>query len=65
MAPPGVSRVLEPFAEQGSLTVVIESPRGSTAKWKYEAGVFLFSRPLPAGLAYPYDWGLPCGNPRI
>ena len=55
MAPVGVS--LEPFAEDGSLNVVIESPRGSTAKWKYEAGVFRLSRPLPAGLAYPYDWG--------
>ena len=57
MAPMGVSWELEPFAEDGSLNVVIESPRGSTAKWKYEAGMFRLSRPLPAGLAYPYDWG--------
>ena len=57
MAPTGVNRLPEPFAEDGSLNVVIESPRGSTAKWKYEAGVFQLSRPLPAGLAYPYDWG--------
>lgn len=51
-----------PFAEDGSLNIVIESPRGSTAKWKYEAGVFRLSRPLPAGLAYPYDWGFVPGT---
>jgi len=62
MAPTGVSRLLEPFAEDGSLNVVIESPRGSTAKWKYEAGVFRLSRPLPAGLVYPYDWGFVPGT---
>lgn len=62
MAPAGVNRLLEPFAEDGSLNVVIESPRGSTAKWKYEAGVFRLSRPLPAGLAYPYDWGFLAGT---
>ena len=43
----------------GSLNVVVETPRGATAKFKYDvlAGVMRLSRPLPAGLCYPYDWG--------
>jgi len=45
--------------EDGSLNVVVETPRGSTAKFKYDErdGVMRLSRPLPAGLSYPYDWG--------
>jgi inorganic pyrophosphatase len=43
----------------GWLNVVVETPRGSTAKFKYDdrARVMRLSRPLPAGLCYPYDWG--------
>jgi inorganic pyrophosphatase len=43
----------------GWLHVIVETPRGSTAKFKYDerAGVIRLSRPLPAGLCYPYDWG--------
>jgi inorganic pyrophosphatase len=43
----------------GSLNVVVETPRGSTAKFKYDENhdVIRLSRPLPAGLSYPYDWG--------
>jgi len=39
--------------------VVIESPRDSRAKIKYdpELRAFTFSRPLVMGLRYPYDWG--------
>lgn len=44
---------------QGAVRVVIESPRGSALKLKYDTGlgVMSVSRPLPLGLAYPYDWG--------
>jgi len=37
----------------------VESPRGSALKLKYdpEHRVITLSRPLTAGLAYPYDWG--------
>lgn len=40
----------------------VESPRGATAKWKYEDGVIRLQRPLPAGFAYPYDWGFVTGT---
>ena len=48
-----------PFRSDGSLNVVVETPRGAVAKFKYdeETGVMMLSRPLPLGIAYPYDWG--------
>jgi inorganic pyrophosphatase len=38
---------------------VIESPRGSASKFKYDVklGVITLSRPLTVGLTYPHDWG--------
>lgn len=38
---------------------VVEAPRGSTVKWKYEPElrVFVMGKALVAGLSYPYDWG--------
>lgn len=43
----------------GAVHVVVETPRGSTSKFKFEStlGAFTLSRPLPSGLAYPNDWG--------
>jgi inorganic pyrophosphatase len=51
--------VLRPFRDDGSVNVIVESPRGSTAKFKYdtETGAMMLSRQLPAGVVYPYDWG--------
>jgi inorganic pyrophosphatase len=39
--------------------VVVESPRGSEVKLKYDINlnVMSISRPLPSGLRFPYDWG--------
>jgi len=50
---------LPTWSEKEAFHVVIESPRGSRAKIKYEPALraFKFSRPLIAGLFYPYDWG--------
>ena len=63
--------VLPAFGTRDAIHVVIESPRGSTVKLKYDPNLeaFTLSRPLPEGLAYPYDWGfvpstrMPDGDP--
>ncbi len=56
--------MLAAFEPDGSLNVVIESPRGLTAKFKHDPqnNVMRLGRPLPAGLAYPYDWGFVAGT---
>ena len=48
----------------GLLNVVVETPRGATAKFKYDAGSggFVLSRELPGGLVYPFDWGFVAGT---
>jgi inorganic pyrophosphatase len=52
-------QALPAFADDDAIHVVIESPRGSTSKFKYDAahGVMTLSRPLTLGLVYPHDWG--------
>jgi inorganic pyrophosphatase len=50
---------LPAFADAGAVHVIVESPRGSALKLKYDPdrGVMMLSRPLPEGLTYPHDWG--------
>lgn len=45
--------------DDGSINVIVETPRGSSAKFKFdpETGAMMLSRPLPIGIVYPYDWG--------
>ena len=47
------------IASRSTIHVVVESPRGSTLKLKYDPQLeaMSLSRPLPSGLVYPYDWG--------
>lgn len=51
--------MLPAFRPDGSVNVIVESPRGSSLKLKYDGNdnVMMLSRPLPAGVAYPHDWG--------
>jgi inorganic pyrophosphatase len=51
--------MIRAFRKDGSVNVMVESPRGSSVKFKYEPKdkVMTISRPLPEGLVYPYDWG--------
>jgi inorganic pyrophosphatase len=48
-----------PARTEGGFHVVVESPRSSIVKLKYEPelGAITASRALPLGFAYPYDWG--------
>src|SRR5437773_2507037 len=50
---------LETYDEDGSLRVVVESPRGSALKLDFDPKLRLFTiaRELPLGVAYPFDWG--------
>jgi inorganic pyrophosphatase len=50
---------LPTFGSRNAVHLVVESPRGSTVKLKYDPDLraFALGRPLPDGLTYPYDWG--------
>jgi inorganic pyrophosphatase len=44
---------------EGNALAVVEAPKGSLVKFKYEPALraFVLSRSLPPGMAYPYQWG--------
>jgi inorganic pyrophosphatase len=53
-------RRLSPRAdESGLVNVVIDTPRGSANKYKYDEqlDIFKISRVLPAGMHFPHDFG--------
>jgi len=54
---------LPSWDEQGRLRVIVETPRGSAFKIRYDPALqaFAFQRPL-RGLRYPHDWGFVAGT---
>lgn len=50
---------LPTWADDDHVHAVVETPRGSRAKFEFEPKLrtFTLSKPLIAGLTYPYDWG--------
>jgi inorganic pyrophosphatase len=50
---------LPSFTDDGDVHVVVETPRGSRAKFAYDPKLdsFSFSKSLLTGLTYPHDWG--------
>jgi inorganic pyrophosphatase len=59
---------LPPFkSKNADLTVIIETPKGSRNKYAYspEEGIFELRKVLPAGMAFPYDFGLVIRDGRI
>jgi len=50
---------LPPFDDKGRVRAVLESPQGSRNKLKYESASdsFSVSASLPAGMAFPFDFG--------
>ncbi len=55
---------LEPFDENGHIRMVVETPRHSTVKLKYdsESAHFSVSHGLAIGVSYPFDWGFVPGT---
>ncbi|MFY9986346.1 MAG: inorganic diphosphatase [Chthoniobacterales bacterium] len=50
---------LPTYADEGCVYAVVEAPKGSLVKLRYDIdlGVFTVSRGLPLGMSYPFDWG--------
>jgi len=51
---------MRPFGPKSAyLNVIIETPKGSRTKFKYdeEHGLFMFDKALPIGQSFPYDFG--------
>lgn len=51
---------LQPIQKgSGTFQMVIETPKGSRNKWSFDAEqkIFCLKKVLPAGMAFPYDFG--------
>ena len=55
---------LPTFGTDGTLTIVIETPKGSTNKLTFvpEEGYFELGAPLPLGAMFPFDFGFVPGT---
>jgi len=56
---------LPSITEDGDVYVVVETPRGSRAKFDYDPKLetFILSKSLLTGLTYPHDWAS-CRRPK-
>jgi inorganic pyrophosphatase len=64
---PGLLSNLPTYADEGSVHAVVEAPKGSGVKFKYDEKLraFTVTRALPLGLTYPFDWGfVPSTKPQ-
>jgi len=50
---------LPTYSDDGVVNAVVEAPKGSLVKIRYDTklGVFTVSHALSLGLSYPFDWG--------
>ena len=50
---------IEPFSEDKNLRVIIETPKGSHNKYKFdpELGAYRLNKVLAEGMTFPYDFG--------
>jgi inorganic pyrophosphatase len=50
---------LRPFSKTGELHVIIDTPKGSRNKYKFdpEQNMFMLAGVLPAGAVFPFDFG--------
>jgi inorganic pyrophosphatase len=50
---------IRPFAGRGRINVIVETPKGSGSKFKYDPprGLIFLHRSLPKGVIFPYDYG--------
>jgi len=56
---------LKPFNKKsGELNVIVETPKGSRNKYKFDEDhrVYMVHKVLPAGMAFPYDFGFVPGT---
>ncbi|HEY5810647.1 MAG TPA: inorganic diphosphatase [Povalibacter sp.] len=64
---PVISRIVPTRAKGvGQVHVVVDTPRASRIKYKYdhELGVFRMSRMLPQGMVFPFNFGFIPGTRR-
>jgi inorganic pyrophosphatase len=59
MARHDISRMKPVDSKSGYLNVIIETPKGSRNKYKYNEtrGLFMFDKALPIGQSFPFDFG--------
>src|SRR5918998_925490 len=55
---------LDPFKDEDTLHVIIETPKGSRNKFKFDPdrGLFELASVLPAGAVFPFDFGFVPGT---